>query len=1751
MSSSAAANPWKRGKRRKAKSVLRGRGGNLDAQRKEFNAYDFLCRQQECKEWIQECIGEELPGGSVSNFMLSLKNGVYLCKLANSFAPGSVPRIHEKAKMEFQYTENINFFLQACLKVGLPKMYLFAVPDLYEMKNSVNVVHCINTLSNHLETQGLAPKMKSLQGKVEFNEEELKRANEELKKIAETAQAKASASAAQEPDEVFAAPEQTEVEGEGLQGCVAGETVSFTLRSKDANGKPFENGGDSFSVTLTNKETGHKFNASIVDHDDGSYTASYTIKEAGEYNMEILMDDIPIRDHPFEVIVKPKDQTKSSKSIVEGTGAKSGAAGSESTFIIQARDEFGNNRKEGGDTFTATLTKGDKIIPTEILDFGNGQYSVTYTCPESGTYELAVRGADGELVEGCPYQIKIKDAGISDPTKCTIIGENINKAIAGKTSKIILQAYDKLGNARESGGEDFMSILTHTTAGHIVDVDVRDLENGKYELSFVATDAAEYELEVVLGESVVSGTPFKIQVESAKRSHGASCTISGEGASVAKAGIETSFFIEARDKFGNMRKEGGEEFRATIVHEDDSSIRIEATIKDLADGRYECSYTATKSGEYRIDVQHKFVPPTEEELREEEAEKKRQRRGSRRLSQDIASKEQALLSSLAAEIDAETKKQEAEEDLETKKKQEEEEEAAKQKQAEAEADEDKKKEDDLLAELLKGEQELNAETGGEEKKLEQQEEKKDEDENVEKGSSGVETPIISIDSPKQEEEKKPEETAASSTSSSTAEMMSPGSIPEWERVGLLASLHVKVEDSGETDPEHCELDLSGLQGAISGEEISFVIRSRDKFGNLRHVGGDKFGASMFHKKTGNKLATVVTDVGDGTYKISFTPKDWGDYHLDVKLRKQKVGEQATIHVAEPVSIRAISNDEFAKLSDFDLMRTLKAEAEDDDGEDVLVELQQVKEQVIKQIRENAVLEADLKKLDRKIELLIRNRVSLQEVMQSSKKLNKLNRDQGKGGKGKNKGGNKDQGKGTVLEDKKKLEAYSNFFYLLQTEPSYLARCVFLVTDRVDDFLETVILTLYGYAFSPREEFLILNLFKMALEYEVSSSGTVGGFLETNPIVTKMVLTYGSRLQGQEFLRDSLCPMIKNILQDQELNLEINPTKVFKDIISAEETKTGQKSTIKPSEINDENAWKDPKVKAVLEQRIALLTQKCDMFITGIIAARDKLPYGLRWISKTLAAILKKQYPDSTDEAILNIIAYLVYYRFMNPVIIQPDEFKLTTSMINQTTRRNLVLIAKVLQGLTNNTVFGTSSTLEKFMDAMNPFITQNYGRVFQYFKDVCNVDDLEEALGVNRYVDLTQKMDPSISISINEMLSTHRVVRSFVDKLAPKQEDPLRVILNKLGDPSQPVPEELDEEMNLPLVNGFIKDVGNAEQPPAQVYEETKELVRHVLKSIPVENFFPTLNETLDKSKKWAQARMRKGSTAAAAAASAAGALDGKEDKKDKKKQQEGGGASKQIEGEEVVEEDDDDDDDGQDWADSSGDEGENDTDKASRRKGEAEAELLCKRINMIFENLKKLEASNIASKLRDDFASLLRDIAKDARNRNEHKARQKKDLDRMKASLKELEEHFEFLKEQNGNFMAYLNDVKDKSLNVSAGAGKKNKRKDKKSAGNNNVKLGPFKYTYAQLEKQGVILSLDVPSSQRKNVKFSISSESVGVFDVAAQFSGVTLKTIQLEMDDLLEKQYNGVDKLDFEYVTLDVNMTLWLFNRLATSKS
>merc|ERR1711973_908117 len=132
-------------------------------------------QEKEIMDWIGAVMGEPLPEG---DFAEVLKNGVVLCKLMNKIQPESVKKFKEKGPA-FLLMENVQAFLAAAKKYGVPDEEVFQTPDLFEARNIPQVTLCIyalaRTTQKHPEYTGptMGPKM-ATENKREFTEEQIR-----------------------------------------------------------------------------------------------------------------------------------------------------------------------------------------------------------------------------------------------------------------------------------------------------------------------------------------------------------------------------------------------------------------------------------------------------------------------------------------------------------------------------------------------------------------------------------------------------------------------------------------------------------------------------------------------------------------------------------------------------------------------------------------------------------------------------------------------------------------------------------------------------------------------------------------------------------------------------------------------------------------------------------------------------------------------------------------------------------------------------------------------------------------------------------------------------------------------------------------------------------------------------------------------------------------------------------------------------------------------------------------------------------------------------------------------------------------------------------------------------------------------------------------------------------------------------------------------------------------------------------------
>ncbi|KAJ3333331.1 hypothetical protein HDU76_009303 [Blyttiomyces sp. JEL0837] len=805
-----------------------------------------------------------------------------------------------------------------------------------------------------------------------------------------------------------------------------------------------------------------------------------------------------------------------------------------------------------------------------------------------------------------------------------------------------------------------------------------------------------------------------------------------------------------------------------------------------------------------------------------------------------------------------------------------------------------------------------------------------------------------------------------------------------------------------------------------------------------------------------------------------------------------------------------------------------------DFEDEL-DLEDLRQLVVKKIRENIATEMELNDLDLKIALLVKNRISLEEVVHSTRKMKMIQLSQESlKGDADNKDHNPFSHKTMDKEARARLEAYQQLFYLLQTQPSYLAKLMFTLNKKsggsIIKFLEQVVLTLYGYAQNTREEYLLLNLIKTAIKVEVDEINKIDEFWRANPLFIKLVLQYTRGAKERQFLRELLQPLVRLILSDSSLDLETDPVFIYKNLIREEESKSGEQSS-RSHDVTHQSALADPEVQRVQKEHVAKLKEITDQFLNAIIGSLKKMPYGIKYIAMEMKNIMREKFPGN-DAEVIKIVGNLIYYRYMNPVIVAPEGFDVIESAISPTQRKNLAEVAKTLHQISVNKMVPGEQ------DELSQYISSAAKKFSAFFNEASNVVSAEEYFNMDEFVDMSRQQKPSIFITPNEIFQIHDALISNIDDLTTDKSDPLRQILQDLGTPPA-LSEKVQPEVHLKLVNRFAKIEDEAEVSLRHLMSDTKRLVIMIIRIQSGRNLLDILEAPITEkeeqlfndyvaadSNRYNMSREKK------AGQTWRGSAEGINNAASPTSAAAIGGPAMASTGSLFF---------------GSG----SYFCLKSDEKTPITFSVLKRRT---LENMAKLEAAGQISK-GNNYQDMLNAIAKDMLNRHRRKNQRKREYESLRKTLANLEEKSNYLEEQKKSYHDYINACMAQ-LNKKTGKVKRAPLpftrqyfhlKELQKTGT-MPQYGSFKYTAAELMKKGVIMSIDenVPK-QYGHITLTLSSDEAGVFNIEASILGVKVpEKLELRLEDLLQDQYNGVQVMTlFDIAKVNLNLLTYLLNK------
>ncbi|KAJ3757022.1 ras GTPase-activating protein [Lentinula raphanica] len=761
------------------------------------------------------------------------------------------------------------------------------------------------------------------------------------------------------------------------------------------------------------------------------------------------------------------------------------------------------------------------------------------------------------------------------------------------------------------------------------------------------------------------------------------------------------------------------------------------------------------------------------------------------------------------------------------------------------------------------------------------------------------------------------------------------------------------------------------------------------------------------------------------------------------------------------------------------------DSETDFQEEIKVE--RLRKKVVESIRENQALESDVTDLDVKIALVVQNIKSFEDVMKARRghgpdsaaahaaRTNLLAAH-----------GDPFAGPNTLDQTaRRKLELYQQLFYHLQTHSEYLSR-LFVRLSRDDApekdrrFTENAVLTLFGFGQDRREDFLLLKLFQSSIYNEIAAARTIHDIIDGHPMYINIAVHY-VRPKQITYVRDTFQNLIRQIVEDDDLDFEVDPTIVHRSRIELEEMRAGRPSS-QPKDVTFREALDDPATRPIFIRHLQALQLWTDRFVTAIIQSTQKMPFSMRYLARETLACVRDRFPDAPPEAYAACVGRLVYYRYINPAIITPETFDIVSKTVDISSRKNLAQISRVITQITSGVVFDDHSPN---MMPINEFVTRAISQFSSWMLEVADVPDAETTFHAHEFLDATVPPKP-IYISPNEIYSMHALIVQYLGDVAPAPDDTIRAILTELNGVPNFGNEELknarDKTITLALTNRFA----NVEDPLAEektLWVQAKRGVLAILRVQPTQDLLGALLRPVSEE-------------------------------------------------DEAI------------WEDILDAEIANEARQIPRRQASAIGADAAYRLEdirllnfaavkaMAIQHLLKLES--LGKVTRDDgFQGILNAIAGDVRSKHRKRIQRQQEMESMNEALQHLAERKKYFQEQIDSYHSYV----DAAMNTMQ-RGKTGKRRfvipftkqyfhlrDLQKSGQ-SPQFGSFLYTAKYLYDKGILLSIDQYSPRQfDKLNITMSSNTAGVFTIVLESSafGVPsrIASEDVRMEDLLQAKY------------------------------
>ncbi|KAI5949420.1 IQG1 [Candida jiufengensis] len=466
------------------------------------------------------------------------------------------------------------------------------------------------------------------------------------------------------------------------------------------------------------------------------------------------------------------------------------------------------------------------------------------------------------------------------------------------------------------------------------------------------------------------------------------------------------------------------------------------------------------------------------------------------------------------------------------------------------------------------------------------------------------------------------------------------------------------------------------------------------------------------------------------------------------------------------------------------------------------QLSKDKDSIIEISKQNENLESSIENIDLKLSLLEKNKITIEEFSNSrssfrrsiqatdSKQLERLNK-----------------------SSRERVELYQSLFYILQTKPIYIANLFRSIDYSQKDSkshqsLNENIFSLFPIANSSishhsREEYFLMKLILAIMENDFRELNNISDITKSqHTFWTEFLTKFNNHSYQRQHLKSLFGKYVNNLIDDEELNFESDPTIIHSNIITREIRVHGYSENNKS--LSPQEAIKLPNVASEFVSNLMSLREHCSDIINLIDSIVFRIPVHIKLICNQAYLLSKSYFPDKNESQHLAVAGVCFWKHYFGAILQLPQNFGFTKKL-SMKDQSNLRYLNRVMLQ-----VFSMKPFNDNFLKPLNEYIASTTYKITEVTSKIIDISgDIDAIYKLNEFDDIVSNEKPKLTMKINSMISLEKIAFTNINVMS-NGNDELTNIINEL-DKLMSSPNDLIALTDLSSLTLYLNPIDKSE----------------------------------------------------------------------------------------------------------------------------------------------------------------------------------------------------------------------------------------------------------------------------------------------------------------------------------------------------